>query len=48
MENTKTITTTIRMTPELRERIRLLANKRMCSVNKWIVRTLDRESKPRN
>jgi len=48
MEKRKTVTTTIRLPLELRERINILARKRLCSVNAWIVNTLDRESKPRN
>lgn len=48
MEKKKTCTTTIRIPIEVRQRIDVLAHKRMCSINAWIARTLDRESRPRN
>ncbi len=47
MEKRKTVTTTIRLPIELRDRINILAQKRMCSVNAWIVRTLEREARPK-
>lgn len=45
--NKPTKTTSIRIPIPLYERITNLAHKRMCSVNAWIVRTLEREAKPR-
>jgi len=42
-----TITRTIRISPELLERITVLAEKRKWSINGWIINTLERESKPR-
>ena len=47
MEKRRTVTTTIRLPVELKERIKVLAQKRLCSVNAWIVNTLKRESKPK-
>jgi predicted DNA-binding protein len=47
MEKKRTVTTTIRIPIELRQRIDVLAHKRMCSVNMWIRRTLEREAMPR-
>ena len=44
MEKKRTCITTIRIPIELRERIDVLAHKRMCSVNQWIYRTLERET----
>jgi len=43
-----TRTRTIRLPLDLDARITLLAQKRLCSVNAWIVNTLKRESKPKN
>ena len=48
MEKKRTCTTTIRIPIELRKRIDELAHKRMCSVNQWINRTLEREARPKN
>lgn len=47
MEKKRTCTTTIRIPIELRQRIDVLAHKRMCSVNAWIKRTLEREARPK-
>lgn len=47
MEKKRTCTTTIRIPIELRQRIDVLAHKRMCSVNSWIKRTLEREARPK-
>jgi len=48
MEKKTTKVRTIRLPVELDTRIKVLAQKRLCSVNAWIVNTLMRESKPRN
>ena len=48
MQKKRTRVTTIRLPLELYDRISVLAQKRLCSLNAWIVRTLERESKPRN
>lgn len=48
MEKKKTKTTTIRLPIELYDRITILATKRLCSINKWVVHTLEREVKPKS
>lgn len=48
MERKETRIRTIRLPLELDARIKVLAQKRLCSINAWIVNTLKRESKPRN
>lgn len=47
MEKKRTRTRTIRIPIEIDARIAILAQKRLCSINAWIVNTLTRESRPR-
>jgi len=48
MEKKETRIRTIRIPMDLDNRISELAQKKLWSVNAWIVNTLTRESKPRN
>ena len=48
MEKKETRIRTIRIPMDLDNRISKLAQKKLWSVNAWIVNTLTRESKPRN
>jgi uncharacterized OsmC-like protein len=47
VEKQKTITRTIRISKEVDERIKVLASKRLCSINAWIAHTLEREVQPK-
>jgi len=46
MEAKETRTRTVRLPIELDNRIVELAHKRFCSVNAWVVRTLERKAHP--
>jgi predicted HicB family RNase H-like nuclease len=47
MEHKRVKRFTIRIPMDVYERISILSTKRLCSLNKWIVHTIERESKPR-